>query len=52
MTLLSQAGFGMEKLAGISLQKKVTEVLGGLKEHKLWIHYKIARQAARLVRMS
>jgi len=48
VTLLSQAGFGIEKLATVSLQKRIIEKLGDMKEHKLWVRYKIARQAARL----
>ena len=49
VTLLSQAGFGIEKLATVSLQKRIIEKLSDMKEHKLWVRYKIARQAARLV---
>ena len=49
MTLLSQAGFGTEKLATISLQKKIIERLDSLKEDRLWVRYRIAIQAARLV---
>ena len=50
MTLLAQAGFGTEKSAAISLQQKVIEKLDSLKEDRLWVRYRIARQTARLVR--
>ena len=49
MTLVLQSGFGNDKQASLILQKKIIDKFASLKEEKLWICYRIGRQAARLV---